>query len=288
MGKQAHIILFGNQKGGSGKSTAAMHLIVGLLRLGFRVASIDLDARQQSLTHYLENRSRELEKHGVWLPMPTHILMEPVALDDRKQRRQELEKRLRDQIDLLRGQFDFIVIDTPGADNLLSRVGHGMADTLVTPVNDSFLDLDLLVRLKNGSIGEARPSSYANLVMAQRKKRFQQLKSGMDWIILRNRIPTLRSKNNRNMARHLEDLSAQMGFRIVPGITERVIFRELFLNGLTVLDLAEETALETPLTMSQLAARQEARDLMKALWLPSIERKMGHSKILEKERSQST
>jgi chromosome partitioning protein len=51
-----YVIVVGNEKGGSGKSTAAMHLIVALAKLDFKLGSIDLDARQSSLSRYIANR----------------------------------------------------------------------------------------------------------------------------------------------------------------------------------------------------------------------------------------
>lgn len=249
-----------------------MHCIVGLLRLGFKVASIDLDASQQSLTRYLDNRAQAVERNGYWLPQPTHAVIKHSDHDSRVRAQEDVSQRLADQIDAFRGGFDFVVVDTPGADDFLSRAGHLHADTLITPINDSFLDLDLFVR-DTGSNSEMKsPSHYAKLVMEQRKQRFQTHKKGMEWLVLRNRVSALQSSNNEKMGKMLDELSNQMGFRLVPGVSERVIYRELFLEGQTVLDLVEKPGRK--LNMSHLAARQENRELLQALWLPSVERRL--------------
>src|SRR5580704_12617755 len=68
----AHVIVLGNEKGGSGKSTTAMHVAVALLRAGQRVATIDLDSRQKSFTHYIENRRDWADRTGIKLDVPKH------------------------------------------------------------------------------------------------------------------------------------------------------------------------------------------------------------------------
>src|SRR5271170_4560613 len=68
----AHVIVLGNEKGGSGKSTTAMHVAVALLQAGQRVATIDLDSRQGSFTHYVENRRAWATRAGIELEHPRH------------------------------------------------------------------------------------------------------------------------------------------------------------------------------------------------------------------------
>src|SRR5262245_61592558 len=70
--RSAHVIVLGNEKGGSGKSTTAMHNAVALMKAGQRVATIDLDGRQKTLTHYVEHRRAWAERTGVPLDLPTH------------------------------------------------------------------------------------------------------------------------------------------------------------------------------------------------------------------------
>ena len=72
----AHVIVLGNEKGGSGKSTVASHVAVGLLKAGQRVATIDLDARQQSFTRYINNRRAWAAHTGLDLVVPVHFCIE--------------------------------------------------------------------------------------------------------------------------------------------------------------------------------------------------------------------
>src|SRR6187397_1682080 len=69
----AHVIVLGNEKGGSGKSTTAMHVAVALMNTGQRVATIDLDSRQKSFTHYIENRRAWARRNGTNLSLPKHL-----------------------------------------------------------------------------------------------------------------------------------------------------------------------------------------------------------------------
>ncbi|WP_420549809.1 division plane positioning ATPase MipZ [Curvivirga sp.] len=274
VGHKAHVILYGNEKGGSGKTTAAFHSTIGLLRLGFTVATIDLDVNQRSLTRYLENRRKYCEKTGIWLPMPTHVCMENSVFDSMEEARQDMTKQLEEQIAAFRNGYDFVVIDTPGADVHISRIGHTFADSLITPINDSFVDLDLLVEIDDGPVDQCKPSHYARIVMTQRQKRFERDRAGMDWIILRNRLGNLRSKNTDRILESLKTLSGKMGFRVAPGISERAIYRELFPTGRTVLDMLDSKLPGERISMSHIAARQEIREILHTLWLPRITKRL--------------
>ncbi|MHA1599026.1 MAG: division plane positioning ATPase MipZ [Alphaproteobacteria bacterium] len=260
----AHIIVTGNEKGGSGKSTTAMHLVVGLLRAGHTVAAIDLDARQGTLTRYIRNREAFIEDQKKDLPMPLFAEIAPSNDVNRDAAESEDEKNLTDVIAGMSGRADVIVIDTPGADSPLSRHGHSLADTLVTPLNDSFVDLDVLARVDGRSLNIDNPSHYAEMVWQQKMRRAKRDGGSMDWIVMRNRLSSLDARNKREMHRLLEELSARIGFRQVPGFGERVIFRELFLVGLTLLDLLDVLGSDS-LTLSHVAARQEVRNLIDAI-----------------------
>ena len=56
--QQAHLIVLGNEKGGSGKSTTAVHIAVALAHDGQRVGMVDLDGRQRPAARDRENSSR--------------------------------------------------------------------------------------------------------------------------------------------------------------------------------------------------------------------------------------
>ncbi|MDY0872971.1 division plane positioning ATPase MipZ [Dongia rigui] len=258
-----HIIVLGNEKGGSGKSTTAMHLIVALLAAGKRVGSIDLDARQGSLSRYVENRRKTAEGMLTPLPMPTHIPINQSQTDSRDMAMREDEANLVAALDQLKDN-DFILIDTPGSDSALSRAAHIRADTLISPLNDSFLDLDLFGRIEDEGATIRRPSVYAETVWEQRKRRAMAGGRPIDWVVMRNRLSSLDARNKRDIGKLLEHLAKRIGFRIAPGFTERVIFRELFPRGLTLLDLSRKDA-GVQWRMSHVAARQEVRDLLDAL-----------------------
>ncbi|QEX16102.1 ATPase [Hypericibacter terrae] len=261
--RRPHVVVLGNEKGGSGKSTTAMHLIVALLREGYKVGSLDLDARQGSLSRFIANRA----ENGLELPMSRHVRLEQSALDSVAAAREE-EKQRFDATLAQMADCDFVVIDTPGSDSNLSRLGHARADTLVTPLNDSFLDLDLLARVDSEGLKIRGPSTYAEMVWEQKKRRALTDGGSIDWIVMRNRLASLDARNKRRIGKLVEDLARRIGFRLAPGFSERVVFRELFPRGLTLLDLADAG---TALTLSHVAARQELRGLLDVIGLPKPE-----------------
>jgi len=261
--RRARVIVLGNEKGGSGKSTVAMHVVVGLLRDGLRVGTIDVDSRQATLTRYLENRAQTMEKLKLPLPMPDHRLV-PRSKSLGEDGVADETRRLEAAIGDLSGKCDAIVIDTPGSDQTLSRVAHSWADTLVTPMNDSFVDLDLVAKVEPVTLKIICPSAYSAMVWEQRKVRAKRDGQSIDWIVVRNRLHAVDARNKRNMGSAIDALSRRFGFRQAIGLGDRVVFRELFLSGLTLLDLRER-GIKTPLTMSHVAGRQEVRSLLSAI-----------------------
>jgi len=264
-----YVIVLGNEKGGTGKSTVAMHIIVNLLREDYSVGSIDVDARQGTLSRYIENRRIRKEKTEENLPLPDHVPVFRSKLESVSAAEAEETSSFKEAMERLRA-YDFIIIDTPGSDSYLSRLAHSHADTLITPLNDSFIDLDMLVRIHADSLDILRPSTYAEMVWEQKKQRAMRDNGSIDWIVLRNRLSSLNSRNKEEMEKVLAALSKRIGFRLVAGFGERVIFRELFLNGLTLLDMKESN---TALTLSHIAAKQELASLMNMIQLPSTLRK---------------
>jgi chromosome partitioning protein len=255
---KARVIVIGNQKGGSGKSTVAMHLVVGLARAGFRVGSIDLDAGQATLTRYIENRRAFGEKREMDLPGPEHMPLAPGTSIEADERRLEQAMLAFDE------QVDVVVIDTPGSDTPLNRAAHGLADILVTPLNDSFVDLDVLARVDGETLNITGPSPYAQTVWEAKMARARRDGTTMRWIVLRNRLSHLDARNKREMEEALNDLAKRIGFTVIPGLGERVIYREMFLNGLTLLDLKDKSA-GVDMKMSHVAARNELRGVLQAL-----------------------
>jgi chromosome partitioning protein len=289
-----NIVVIGNQKGGSGKSTFAMHIIVALLKAGKRVACFDLDLNQQTLTRYLANRLEWDRKHSRKLEMPDHYpvkerdaygtarnLKQFIAQfkkDGRANKDDFLDSSslshsadLRQFISQLReigraDKHDFIVIDTPSGVQHLSLIAHGMADTLITPINDSFFDLDVLVAMESSDL-EPQLSVYANMVWRALEARSKVSGRATDWIIVRNRLEPVESNNQRQIALVLDVLQRKLGFRIARGLLERPAYREFFAAGLTVFDFAEgsESSAESGRTNS--LARVEVENLIREIGL---------------------
>ena len=267
--RRAHVIVVGNQKGGAGKSTVAMHLIVALMRMGQRTGAVDLDVRQRSLTRYIENRARWIAARGAKVPSPQIFELQESKQRSMDAAEAEDEATFRAALRRLSETCDFVVIDSPGGDTFLARLAHAAADTLITPLNDSFVDFDLLGDIDPHCQDIVRPSVYSEMVWESRKRKALDARTPIDWVVMRNRTSPSRieAKNQQRVGSALRTLSQRIGFRLAPGLSERVIFRELFPNGLTLLDLETEGELK----MSHLAARQELRDLFITLKLPGLE-----------------
>lgn len=251
----AHIIVVGNEKGGSGKSTTSMHVASALARMGHVTGCLDLDVRQRSLGRYLENRAAYLKRSELDLPSPILGTLGEGA------------DPLSPALSALEQQCAFILLDCPGSHTRLSQMAHALADTLITPMNDSFIDFDLLARMSpDGKV--LGPSIYAEMVWAARQMRGEAGAGAIDWIVLRNRLGTQAMHNKRKVGTALSALSKRIGFRVAAGFAERVIYRELFPRGLTLLDLKDIGTEQ--LSMSNIAARQELRDLFAELRLPGV------------------
>jgi chromosome partitioning protein len=244
------VIVVGNEKGGAGKSTIAVHLAVALLHEGARVAVLDLDQRQQSMGHFFTNRARWVGANAADLPLPLAI-GETAGVDAALN---------------LAASCDFAIVDTPGADTALSRAAHQRADLIVTPMNDSFVDFDALGVIDPLTLDLVRPSLYSETVWEARKQRAAERGRSIDWAVLRNRLASVDARNRRRVDERLQTLSRRVGFRILPGLRDRVIYRELFPFGLTVADLRADVR-PVPVSLAHVAARQELRVLMADLGL---------------------
>jgi chromosome partitioning protein len=266
MAETAHVIVVGNEKGGAGKSTVAMHLVCALLQGGAKVALLDLDLRQQSMRRFFANRKAWGAANDVVLPMPVE---RSLSDDDAALARRDPDEavgRFREAFEALRAQADFLVIDTPGSDSLLMRTAHGRADRIVTPINDSFVDFDMLGHLDPVTLDLAKPSLYSETVWEARKTRLTTERRTIDWLVLRNRLATAESRNRKRLDERVQALSRRVGFRVGPGLRDRVIYRELFPFGLTIADLSASVR-PVAVSLSHVAARQELRAIMQALGL---------------------
>lgn len=260
-----YAIVVGNEKGGTGKSTTAMHLTVALLQMGVPVGSIDLDSRQGSLSRYIANRRAYIDETGQGLVMPEHRHFTRSTAANRADADAEDRERLGATFAEL-AHCQFLVIDTPGSDTYVSRLAHENADTLVTPLNDSFIDIDVIAYIDRQRRAVLAPSTYAKMVWEHNNRRVLYGRPPIDWIVMRNRLSHIEARNKREIAGLMDQLAQRIGFRLAPGFGERVVFRELFLKGLTLLDVAEDDPdlLSSP---SHESARREIQGLIEAIGL---------------------
>jgi chromosome partitioning protein len=257
------VIVVANEKGGSGKSTVAINVAVALLKRGQRVATIDLDVRQRTFTHYIENRQAWAARIGRDLETPEHLRLDETDEDT-------AVKALADALEILAQTHDYVVIDTPGHDGSLMRRAHAMADILITPLNDSFVDLDVLGSFDPDTLDVSDTSHYAKTVEEARYQRTTSGQPPTDWIVLRNRLSMTPTRNKRLVSAGIEELSRRLGFRCIEGLAERVVFREFYLRGLTALDDLDEVTLGKRPTMSHVTARQEVENLLAAMNLDRL------------------
>src|SRR5882672_6247315 len=270
--RSAHVVVLGNEKGGSGKSTTAMHVAVALMKAGQRVATIDLDSRQGSFTHYVANRRAWAQRARLDLELPVHFRVsrgEGLKIEENE----AVEfAGFAQAVTAVEHTHDFVVIDTPGHDSYLMRLAHSMADTLITPLNDSFVDFDVLGTVDPVTFAVTGTSHFSDMVRDARRQRRVVDHATIDWIVVRNRLSMLGSRNKRLVGEGLQELALQLGFRSVDGFAERVIFRELYPRGLTALDSLDADTLGTRPSMSHVTAREEVEALLKSLKLPLDER----------------
>ena len=254
---QPHFIVFANEKGGTGKSTTAVHTAVALAATGHSVAALDLDSRQRTMTRYLENRDSTMRRLNVQLPQARYAVL------DGQQSVESLEHAIAD----LSEGADVIVIDTPGRDDPIARAAILKADTLVTPMNDSFVDLDLIGQVHPENYKITRPSFYAELIWNSRTERAKNTGRSVDWVVLRNRLQHIESHNLKRVGAALDELARRVGFRVIPGLGERVIYRELFPKGLTLLDIQQIGEVG----LGHITARQELREMISGLGIPAVD-----------------
>jgi chromosome partitioning protein len=264
---QPQVIVIGNEKGGAGKSTLAIHIVTGLLHAGKKVAIIDLDLRQRSMERFFSNRAAWTAANGHDLPLPIVPDMgdgKALAKADEAEQLAKFEAAYAEA----QAVADVILIDTPGGDTALSRAAHGRADQIVTPMNDSFVDFDLLGEVDPVTLELKKPSIYSESVWEARKHRAitEGRQVTIDWVVVTNRLAVAEARNRRRLEEKMMKLAKRVGFRVGPGLRDRVIYRELFPFGLTVADLSNDIR-PVSVSLAHVAARQEMRNLMQAMGL---------------------
>ena len=253
---QPHFIVFANEKGGTGKSTTAVHTAIALAASGHRVGALDLDSRQRTMTRYFENRDATIRRLEKELPSAAYDVLQ-----------NQSEDGLGTAIERLSSEADVIVVDTPGRDDEIARAAILRADTLVTPMNDSFVDLDLIGQVHPENYKVTKPSFYAELIWNSRTQRAKATGKSVDWVVLRNRLQHIESHNLKRVGAALDELARRVGYRVIPGLGERVIYRELFPKGLTLLDLQQIG----DVGIGHITARQELREMIAGLGIPGAD-----------------
>jgi chromosome partitioning protein len=274
-----HVVVVGNEKGGSGKTTIAMHIAVALLKAGQRVATVDLDGRQRTLTHYVEGRRGWARRNQVDLELPTHFCIARVegalVAENEAAECSDFQRAIAAAQD----RHDFVVIDTPPHDSYLMRLAHSITDTLVTPLSDSFVDLDVLATLDPVTLTVTGISHYGDLVRETRRHRRPVDGTLIDWVVVRNRISPQRSSTAQVLCGCLQELALNAGFRVVPGFHDRPIYRDLFPRGLTALDAQCETMPGIDGEVSRIPACCEVDGLLEGLKLPINDRARRHAAL---------
>lgn len=279
--RSTHVIVLGNEKGGSGKSTLAAHIAISLMLEGMRVATVDLDGRQQTLTHYIRNRRNWAKSQSFFLPTPEHHILEQTGTDSQQTNKWADCEAFTRLLGSLEGRVDFIVIDTPGTNSPLSLMAHNAADTLVTPMNDSLIDLDTLAQIRTETGTVIGPSIYSETVFAAREERLLQDNAQIDWVVLRNRLHGADTPSHQTIGNLLEKISVQFDIRMAPGISEHLIFRDYFDKGLTALDPVECFAATARPTVEHMASRAEIMTLIEFLNLPLDARSLHRKQLRE-------
>jgi chromosome partitioning protein len=274
--RTAHVIVVANEKGGTGKSTLSIHISIALLKAGFRVATIDLDTRQRTLTRFFENRASWAAEAPWNVELPYHHALDRGTSQNIRDNETLEFSAFATAIAEVEHEYEFVVIDTPASDSYLMRLAHSLADTLVSPINDSFVDVDVFSRVHHDRAQRGQVAQYADLVLEARRKRKLVDQGIIDWVLVRNRMSSTQSNNARQIQTSLSRLAVELQFRPTEGLHDRVIFRELFPIGLTALDPIEDAMRSNALSASQVSARREIDALVATLQLPERNGGMAH------------
>lgn len=221
-----HTILFANEKGGVGKSTLAFHTAVALANRGYQVLAVDLDARQRSFARTIDNRHGTAVCLGIDLPTPRCVVLDKPS-----------GALLAQEIARLGAKCDVVVIDAPGHDVPVVRRAIVIADTLVTPVNASFFDLDVIARFDPVTDRMREAGPFARTVLDLRAEQDKRGSKPAEWIVVKNRVRIAEKSHLARTIPRLEQIAEKFGLRLAEGLRERVAYRALLQFGLTAPDL---------------------------------------------------
>lgn len=238
------IIVFGHEKGGTGKSTLTIHVAIGLKMQNYTVGVIDLDARQGTSIRFLTRR----ERLDLMVPDQYFGILNSTS-DSKEIAFKEDEIALKTAITKMR-DLDYIIIDTRGSNNNFTQLAINFCDKLITPINDSVLDIDMLISI--GSKDQVFFGPYTQTVWEQKKQRnLQNNMKPIDWYLIRNRVSPIVTKNTNNCTAMLETICRKIGCKLGPSITERVIYKETLDRGLLLFDLQDQASISNFQTFSK-------------------------------------
>jgi len=126
-----------------------------------------------------------------------------------------------------------------------------------------FLDVDLLGQVNNENLSDSKAGVYSDMVFNCKKQKALNDKKEIDWHVIRNRISATNTINMQKVQEAVNKLSVKYGFKVISGFGDRVIFKELFLDGLTLSDANKSPKVK--MNLSLIGARQELRSIITAI-----------------------